>query len=159
MLIVKNIAREGPGILGEIVRERGIASETIELDQRQRFPPVDRYDAIVILGGPDSANDKNDKMREELARLREAMDIRKPCLGVCLGLQALVKTAGSRVAPSPVKEVGFRDPEGELYKIELTEKGRHDPLFQGLGSSFHVFQLHGETVELADGMLLLAAGK
>ncbi len=158
LLVVKNIAREGPGLLGEVLQERGIEYEVVELDRGQQFPRVENYAALVILGGPSSVKDDNDKMRNELARIREAIAFHLPYLGICLGLQALVKAGGGRVVQSPIKEVGFRDPDGDFFTIELNAEGREDPLFKSLDNSFNVFQLHGETVELAGGMSRLAAG-
>lgn len=125
----------------------------------QSFPPVANYAAVVVLGGPDSANDTNSKMQNELARISDTIRAQIPYLGICLGLQTLVKAAGGRVIRSPVKEVGFIDPECGNFTVTLTNAGKQDPLFEGIGRTFNVFQLHGETVELTDTMVLLAAGK
>ena len=159
ILIVKNITREGPGLLEIVLRERGIGYAIIDLDQDQNFPPVENYGAVVVLGGPDSANDKNDKMESELARIREIIAANKPYLGICLGLQTLVKAAGGKVVKSPTKEVGFIDPEGNNFTVTLTNDGKQDPLFEGLDNTFDVFHLHGETVELTNEMTLLGVGK
>jgi len=159
ILIVKNITREGPGLLEIVLRERGIGYAIIDLDQGQNFPPVENYGAVVVLGGPDSANDKNDKMESELARIREIIAANKPYLGICLGLQTLVKAAGGKVVKSPTKEVGFIDPEGNNFTVTLTNDGKQDPLFEGLDNTFDVFHLHGETVELTNEMTLLGVGK
>jgi len=159
ILIVKNITREGPGLLEIVLRERGIGYAIIDLDQGRNFPPVENYGAVVVLGGPDSANDKNDKMESELARIREIIAANKPYLGICLGLQTLVKAAGGKVVKSPTKEVGFIDPEGNNFTVTLTNDGKQDPLFEGLDNTFDVFHLHGETVELTNEMTLLGVGK
>lgn len=159
ILIVKNITEEGPGLLEELLNERGIDYQVADLHQGQYFPSVERFAAIVVLGGPDSANDKNEKMENELARIREAIAANIPFLGICLGLQTLIKAAGGLVVKSPTKEVGFIDPDGNPYTVELTDEGKKDPLFKGLVHSFHVFHLHGETVEHTDQCTLLAVGK
>jgi len=159
ILIVKNDTDEGAGLLEIELKERGIGYTIIDLDQKQSFPPVQDYKAIVVLGGPDSANDETEKMKNELTRIREAITANIPYLGICLGLQVLVKAAGGKVVKSPVKEVGFIDPENNYFTVELTAEGRQDPLFEGLGQTLTVFQLHGETVELTDKMTLLATGK
>ena len=159
ILIVKNITEEGPGLLEELLNERGIAYYVADLQQGQRFPSVKNYGAIVVLGGPDSANDENEKMENELARIRQAIAKNIPYLGICLGLQILVKAAGGKVVKSPTKEVGFIGPDGNRFTVKLTEEGKIDPLFKGLDHSFNVFHLHGETVELTDNLTLLAIGK
>ena len=159
ILIIKNITREGPGLLEEEIKKRGIGYTVIDLYQGQNFPPVEHYGAVVVLGGPDSANDENEKMENELARIREAIAAKIPYLGICLGLQTLVKAAGGTVVKSPIKESGFIDPEGNKFTVELTGEGKKDPLFKGMDHTFNVFQLHGETVQLTDTMVLLATGK
>lgn len=159
ILIVKNITREGPGLLEEVLREHDIECNIVDLEQGQEFPPVENYGAVVVLGGSDSANDKTEKMRNELARIGEVVGAKIPYLGICLGLQTLVKAAGGKVVKSPVKEVGFIGPDKSNFTEELTEDGKQDPLFEGLDHAFDVFQLHGETVELTDSMVLLAVGK
>ncbi len=159
ILIVKNITREGPGLLEEELKERDIRYVVVDLSRGQNFPPVEDYRAVIVLGGPDSANDENEKMKNELAYICEVIDAKIPYLGICLGLQTLVKATGGKVVKSPIKEVGFTDPDGRYFTIELTEEGKRDPIFEGLGDRLVVFQLHGETVELTDEMVLLAVGK
>lgn len=159
ILIVKNITREGPGLLEDVLDERGLKYSVVDLDGGQIFPSTETYSAVVVLGGPDSANDESDKMNSELQRIRETITAGIPYLGICLGLQTLVKATGGAVVKNPVREIGFRDPENNLFTAELTEAGKKDPLFAEMGDSFNVFHLHGETVELTDEMELLAIGK
>lgn len=159
IFIVKNITREGPGIIENLLQERNINYTVVDLDKGEAFPHPQNYSALVVMGGPDSANDTTKKMRLELQRIKEALSLKIPYLGVCLGLQTLVKAAGGKVIKSPVKEVGFKDPNGKPFIISLTKDGKDDGLFKGLGDNFRVFQLHGETVELAEDMKLLGTGK
>jgi len=159
ILIVKNITREGPGLIGEIIKEYGIKYRIIDVSKGQSVKFLKKYGAVIILGGPDSANDLNAKTTCELALIREALLSNIPYLGICLGLQMFVKAAGGKVVQSPVKEVGFRDQNGDLFRVELTDEGMIDPLFRGLADTFDVFHLHGETVIPTDKMKLLASGK
>ena len=160
VLIIKNIIREGPGFIEELLKERGTAYEVVDLSQGEAFPVLENYKALILLGGPDSANDDNEKIRNELARINEALDLGMPYLGICLGLQALVKAGGGAVVQNHTREIGFRDPEGEFFQIELTDAGREDPLFKGLDDkTLPLLHLHGETVEITEEMTLLASGK
>jgi len=158
ILIIQNITREGPGLLGEIIAESGIRSRVLDLSQGEKLPPIEGLAAVIVLGGPDSANDKSPAMLNELDFIRKVLSANIPYLGICLGMQTLVKAAGGEVVKSPAKETGFRDPDGHLFRISLTDEGRKDPLFKGIGDSFNVFHLHGETVVLTDKMKLLATG-
>ena len=167
LLIVKNIAHEGPGLLEEELEECGIKYTVADLSSGQKFPPIDSYGAVVVLGGPDSANDENEKMENELTRVREVVASKIPYLGICLGFQILIKSVNGKVTKSPVKEIGFIDPDGNNFTVELTDDGKDDPLFERLDHTFNVFHLHGETVELTDNIvganghapLLLGSGK
>jgi GMP synthase (glutamine-hydrolysing) len=159
ILIVKNSINEGPGLLKEILEEKKVEYFITELGKREKIPPVENFGAVVILGGPMSANDNDEIMEAELEFMRRVLSTKTPYLGICLGLQTMVKAAGGKVVESPVKEVGFLDPEGNNFTIELTDEGKEDPLFKGLNSSSKVFHLHGETVELTKDMILLATGK
>jgi GMP synthase (glutamine-hydrolysing) len=160
LLIVKNMTQEGAGLLETLLSEHGIASHQEDLSAGGTFPDPRGYSALIVLGGYQSANDETPSMLLQLRRIEAALDEEIPYLGICLGMQCLVKAGGGKVMKAAAKECGFIDPEGNPYRIDLTPAGRKDPLFDWLGSSFPVFQLHGETVELAaSGMELLATGK
>ena len=160
LLIVKNITHEGPGILENLLSQYGIASHCEDLSKGGRCPDPSEYRAVVVLGGPQSANDKTSSMQLQLRQIERALHESIPYLGICLGMQTLVKAGGGTVIKCQMKETGFIDSEGNPYQIELTSAGKKDPLFAELGNIFPVFQLHGETVELAaTGMELLATGK
>ena len=159
ILIVKYVTREGPGIIEDILKEHGIEYTIVDLSQEQHYGSLENYGAVVVLGGPDSANDRSQKIKTELALITEVLEAKIPYLGICLGLQTGVKAAGGHVVKSPAREVGFRDPDGSYFNVELTEDGQKDLLFKDLDNSFNVFHLHGETVILTGKMKLLAAGK
>jgi GMP synthase (glutamine-hydrolysing) len=159
ILIIKNITREGPGIIEQILKNNEIKYTIADLSHGNLVESLKNYGAVIVLGGPDSANDNNKKMNGELALIREVLKAKIPYLGICLGMQTVVKAAGGEVVKSPLKEIGFRDPDGNLFNVELTKEGKIDPLFYGMADSFNVFQLHGETVVLTDNMKLLATGR
>lgn len=160
VLIVKNITREGPGLLEIILREQSIPYTTVDLSQGEALPAPQEYRAVVILGGPDSANDETLKMQAERSFVKQVLHQKIPYLGICLGLQIMVKVTGGAVCASPVKEIGFRDPHSYPFEVIMrTHVGEHDPLFAHLGENFRVFQLHGETVRLTSTMQQLAVGR
>jgi GMP synthase (glutamine-hydrolysing) len=159
ILIIKNITREDPGLLDDVIRENGIKDKIIDLSKGEKIDSVEKYGALIVLGGPDSANDETLKMKSELALIRQVLSEGIPYLGICLGLQMMVKVAGGQVVKSPVKEIGFRDQNGQFYIVTLTESGRKDLLFDGIEDTFNIFHLHGETVILTEKMYLLAEGR
>ncbi|NHQ60230.1 type 1 glutamine amidotransferase [Chlorobium sp. BLA1] len=159
LLIVKNITHEAPGLIETALSDKDFTSHVVDLAAGDSFPDPRSYKAVVVLGGPQSANDLTPSMLMQLARIEVALQEEIPYLGICLGMQTLVKAGGGKVLKCPVQEIGFTDQEGEEYRMLLTAEGKEDPLFCGLSESIRVFQLHGETVELAAGMKLLASGR
>lgn len=159
VLIVKNIQREGPGLVLPLLLERRIPYEIVEAGNGNRIPDPRKYSAMMVLGGPASANDTSRRMKNELGAVRAALGAGVPYFGICLGMQVLVKAAGGEVVRSEVQEIGWRDDAGRLFEITLTAKGKRDPLFAGVESPMRIFHLHGETVTLTPEMALLATGR
>ena len=106
------------------------------------------YSAIVVFGGPMSANDNNEFMNKEIDWIGQVLQSEVPFLGICLGAQILVKYLGCKVEKNPKKfsEIGF-------YKIQPTENGIK--MFQ---SQDVFYQFHTEGFELPSGCELLAKG-
>jgi GMP synthase (glutamine-hydrolysing) len=162
LVVVRNVAREGPGLLADVLDDEGVSFDIVDaddVDNSSALPPVGHHRAVVVLGGPASANDDTATMRAEVEWVRAVVDAGVPYLGVCLGLQVLVRAAGGRVVRNPVAEVGWRAPDGEPWTVALTDAGRADPLLAGVPDEFAVFQLHGETVEPTPEMAVLATGR
>jgi len=156
LLIIKNVTREGPGLLEPVLQKHHVSFDVVDLDQGEAFPNLVGYKALVILGGPDSANDATPKMAKEREQMKYALDNGLPILGICLGMQLLVKVGGGRVVPGTRVEAGFISPSNAPYETKVTRAGASDPLLAGLATTLPVFQLHGEVVELAPEMKLLA---
>ena len=109
---------------------------------------LNNYSAIVIFGGPMSANDNNEFMNKEIDWIGQVLQSEVPFLGICLGAQILVKYLGCKVEKNPKEfsEIGF-------YKIQPTENGIK--MFQ---SQDVFYQFHTEGFELPSGCELLAKG-
>lgn len=156
VLIVKNIEREGPGLFRDVLMKHRLDADVVDLSRGGTLPDVTHYGAMVVLGGPASANDDDETMRMESACVERALANSIPFLGVCLGHQILAKVSGSTISRLAEKEVGFSDASGHAHSVALTDAGREDPLFAGIESGFPVFHLHGETVQAAEGVEVLA---
>jgi len=158
ILILKNVPRENPGLIEIVLKEYSIKYQIVDFNNSTVIENIENYSALITLGGPDSANDLTLKMQNELLLIRKALQSNIPYLGICLGLQTLVKAMGGTIQKCHTSEVGFRDPENKYFKVKLTSEGRKDWLFKKLPDYLTVFQLHGETVELSPQMTLLATG-
>lgn len=162
LTFIKNCSREGPGALEIFAQERGVPYELRDLEAGEALPDPAACRAVVILGGPASANDQSPTMLAELDFARALLAAGVPTLGVCLGLQVLCKAAGGTVNVHSIREMGVVAPDRRPYAMALTEAGRADPLFKAIDNAFPpvkpgativlpVFQLHGETVVLPEG--------
>ncbi len=158
-LLIEKDDLEAPGVVLDVLKENTIQHDLINIFKGDQIPDPKDYAAIFVLSGPFSANDANPETNAELEKLREIVQLQIPALGICLGLQTLVKANGGEVFMNAVRERGWRDPDGNFFEIALTDKGKADPLFKGITSPFKTFQLHGETVKLTSEMELLATSK
>ncbi len=80
ILIVKNITHEGPGLLETLLCEHGIAWHSEDLSAGGTFPDPRGYSALVVLGGPQSANDESPAMLLQLRRIEQALHEEFPSL-------------------------------------------------------------------------------
>ena len=113
-------------------------------------PTLDEIDLIIVLGGPQSANDDYPALRSELQFLADAMALGVPVFGVCLGAQLMARALGGKVGPTGGYEFGLR-------KMWITEAGGSDPVFGKLQVPL-VPTLHGECFTVPSGATELAFG-
>jgi len=155
VLIVQNVALEGPGFLGPGMAEAGWELDLRRMDRERSSLPaaLDGYRALIILGGPMGANDEDrfPYLRRVQQLIRQAAEGGLPVLGICLGGQLIAKALGGRVVKSPKTELGW-------YKVSLTGAGLESPLFSRFPETFAVFQWHEDAFELPPGAELLAYG-
>jgi GMP synthase (glutamine-hydrolysing) len=150
VLILKNDVVDPAGLLGTILEEHGITYREVDVE-REALPAID-YEALVVMGGPQYANENLAYLVAEKALMRNALERSIPLFSVCLGGQLLASVCGAEVKRHGDTEIGF-------YEVQLTEEGRQDPLFKGLeGTSHSVFQWHNDTFDLPAGAVLLEAG-
>lgn len=150
VLLYKNSATEGPGLLADVLDRHGVPYAVAE---RSRGQPLDPrgFDAVVVLGGPQSANDRDPATRQILSAIRRVARAGTPYLGLCLGAQMLAKALGAEVERAPAPEYG-------ASAVRLSPAARRDALFRGLPGRIPVFQWHGETFGIPRGAILLAEG-
>jgi GMP synthase-like glutamine amidotransferase len=150
VLAIQHIWDDPPGYLGEILQEHGIAYDTVEVE-KEPFPAFNAYDALIVLGGPQHApaDHRFPYFTQEKAAIREAVEQDIPLLGICLGGQLLAHALGASVTRHHLTEIGFS-------KVQFTEEGCADPLFQGLPGYQQVVQWHEDTFNIPPNGVLLA---
>lgn len=150
ILFLKNIDREEPGHLLDIVTELGYGSDVLLLNEELFFSDFhDSYDFLVVLGGITSANDKTFVMQRQIEFVKKWLESGKPFLGICLGMQIMVKALNGQVLKQQVKEVGFHylgDPN-KKYTINILNH-KDNPLRGILDDELLPFLLHNKRVVL-----------
>ena len=153
ILVFQHVPYEPLGTLDPLLKASGFRIRYINFgrDASQR-PTLDRYAAIIVLGGPMNADqiDRHPNLVTEVDILREALDRDMSVLGICLGAQLLAKALGGQVTRNPVREIGWHD-------VELTAEGKADPVLSTFAPRQRVFQWHEDGIELpTDGAVHLA---
>ena len=149
--VIQHVAFEGPGAIGEWVRERGHLVTVTEQSSGGRLPALDEFDFLVVMGGPMSANDdaRFGWLGEEKELIAEALQGQKVILGVCLGAQLVAQVLGARVYRNREKEIGW-------FPVRLTPEAAGSRLFSRLPAAMTVLHWHGETFDLPQGAVRLA---
>ncbi len=148
VLFVQNTRIEGPGYLGDLLKEDGFDIHSVNAKHEKL--PEKEYSLVVILGAPESANDELPYLQEEQRLIKKSVEKNIPVLGICLGSQLIAKTFGGKVYRGQKKEIGF-------YKDLVPEA--NSSLFSGFDNPFTVFHWHGDTFDLPEGALRLVRSK
>jgi GMP synthase (glutamine-hydrolysing) len=150
-LAVRHVAFEDLGLLGPLIAARGY-------DVRYHDAGIEPFDAntlaaldlVIVLGGPIGVYERDAYpfIAAEIAAIAARLDAGKPMLGICLGAQMMAAALGARVAPGPVKEIGWAP-------LTLTPAGQASVLAP-LGAE-PVLHWHGDNCELPAKCERLAA--
>lgn len=152
VLVFKHVAHEPLGQLDPLLRRAGFRIRYINFQRNpEAVPDVDKYDGLVVLGGPMSVNDaaRYPHLSREIAAIERTIRADKPVLGVCLGAQLTAAALGANVARNPRREIGW-------YDVRPTDAAQRDPLFESFGDSEPLFQWHSDTFSIPSGAIHLA---
>lgn len=152
VLVLQHIACEPPGVFEDVLRERGLTLQRVELDEGEPLPAdLAGIDAIVAMGGPMSVNDADEHpwLAAEQELIAAAVRTGTPFWGSCLGVQLLASALGARVTSGPAPEVG-------LLPVFATPEAADDPVFSALAWPRPTLQWHQDTFDLPRDATLLA---
>jgi GMP synthase (glutamine-hydrolysing) len=146
ILVVRHEPFEHLGHFAEILKQNNIPFFYKDLGERLA---LDACRGVIVMGGPQSANDSLPGLLAELKLIEQAVAAETPVLGICLGAQLIARALGARVYRNPEKEIGWAP-------IYLTEAAESDAVFSGIASPATLFHWHGETFDLPAGARWLA---
>lgn len=146
VLIIVHQVHSNPGHVGQWFRRNGYPVHICRHYEGEPLPTtLEQHCGAVIFGGPQSANDKIDFIRDEVEWIRVPLRENKPFLGICLGGQMLAHHLGARVdhCCHGTVEIGY-------HRVKKTQPGRIiGPLPD------RVFQWHREGFDVPRGGTLL----
>lgn len=152
ILIVVHQPTSDTGLVGQILRAWGYSLDIRVPSQQDELPPtMDNHEAVVIFGGPMSANDRETLpfIGTELDWIPIALESGKPYLGICLGAQLLASVLGATVKPHPdgMVEIGYFP----VMPTGMDSEHFSQPLY--------VYHWHREGFELPKGAVSLFKGE
>jgi GMP synthase-like glutamine amidotransferase len=144
------------GHAARVLRDAGLALDERDLTRGAALPDLATVDAIVTLGGNQSARgaDSRPELSAEAALLRRAAEEGVPMLGICLGAQLLARALGA-----PVRRMARRQVAWVPVKRLPTADG--DPLVGALPSPLMALHWNEDCFGLPEGgtELLSPAGE
>ncbi len=148
-LLIVHQKTSDPGRIGRLLSEGGFVLDIRCPNFGDPLPKtMDGHDAVVIFGGPMSANDCHNTpgIRAELDFIPTVLESGKTLFGICLGAQLVARALGAAVTrhPDGCTEIGYTG-------ISPTPEGR--PFFD---APTMVYQWHREGFDLPHGATLLA---
>lgn len=152
ILIVKNIASEGPGTIGDFLEEHSIPMRVVALKEVRESPPVWSFNALAVMGGPMAVYemDRYPHLKRAADLIDKAIKREIKVLGICLGAQLIAHVLGAKVYAGKAEEKGWMD-------VELTQEGIEDDVIGVFGKGpAKVLQWHGDTFDLPEGAVRLA---
>lgn len=149
ILCIQHVPFEGPAAIAVWAAGRGHTLRSVlapELFAEES--PDAAFDALVLMGGPMSANDTDilPWLSNEIAFVRRALESNRKVVGVCLGAQIVARALGAAVSRNPVKEIGW---------FPVTAVAAHSLLPFGPGEGHPIFHWHGETFSIPGGAVHL----
>ncbi|KQS65463.1 glutamine amidotransferase [Rhizobium sp. Leaf371] len=152
VLVIENMPQSDLGLVGVALREAGARLDIRKAYAQDPLPAdCDGYDAMVVLGGEQSALD--DALYPYLPDLtllmRRFTETDRAVLGICLGSQLLARAHGADNHLGTAREFGWQ-------AVALTPAGLADPVLSAAGERFPVFEWHSDTFTLPPGAEVLA---
>jgi len=127
-----------------------IKIDTIELDKNEKMPNLEKYDAMIVMGGPMDTWQENTYpwLKMEKENIYNFVSVKKkPYLGLCLGAQLLSEAIGGKVRKMKTPEIG-------VLNVSITND---KTIFNRLEKNLKALQWHSyEVCDLPSAASILA---
>lgn len=143
---------EPPGYLCTFFDKRNIPYRKINiLEKPLTVTDLEKFSAMIFMGGPYSVNDDHDWIINELNLIRHAIQQDIPMMGVCFGAQMISKALGAEIKPAEKMEAGW-------HRITADTSLLHNLHALNLEDSFEVFEWHEDSFSIPEGAIRIFKG-
>jgi GMP synthase (glutamine-hydrolysing) len=145
---------EGPANMLDWVKKKGHSLRYTRFYQGDALPDASGVDLLIIMGGTMDVYDfhMHDWMEDEIAWVKDFIRMDKPVLGICLGAQIIAAALGEEVFPGPHREIGW-------HNLQFFPSLGDFKIFSELPVSRKVFHWHGDTFNIPEGAIRIAASQ
>ena len=161
LLVLQNIKREGPGLFLEIAKKKGFIPEIYDLSLGEKLLDPKKEDLILIMGGPMSVRDINNKkyywLREETAFIKRAIENKISIIGVCLGAQLIAHILGGKIERLKDEFNKGNKPELGWSEISSIDEKSNEEINLLIKEPLKVLHWHGDRIILPPQAELLAS--
>src|SRR5262245_8525675 len=148
---IQHVPFEGPAAIAEWCARRRHALLRLHPYRGDALPAVSDVEALVVMGGPMSANDAAslEWLAAETRLVEQVVRAARPMLGVCLGAQILAHALGARVYRAREREIGW-------WPLRVRPEARKGTPLADWPDVLVPLHWHGETFDLPPGAAHLA---
>lgn len=143
--LLQHSPHQGPARIADWLTSMGHSFTVFHLDAGELPPRLADGDALIVLDGPEGSADEGDRpwLRAERKLIAQALDGRKPLLGIGYGARRIAEALGAIVARGTMAETGW-------HRVALAPLSPVD-----LPETFEAFMWHREVFALPDYALAL----
>jgi GMP synthase-like glutamine amidotransferase len=148
---IQHVKFETMGTIVEWIAEKNHSLSTTHLYDNPKFPAMDDFDLLVIMGGPMNIYEyeKYPWLRDEKGFIKDAISAGKAVLGICLGAQLVADVLRAKVLKNKHKEIGW------FPVFTIGQEISENSLLNGIPERLIAFHWHGDTFDLPEGAVRL----
>lgn len=150
LLVIQHVSWESPHRILDACADLEV--RTVESAAGDPLPSHTEVSGALVMGGPMNVDevDRYPGLAAEREWLAEAVRLKMPVLGICLGAQLLARALGAEVRAGEGAEIGFAPVE--IHNVA-------DPIIGALAPRTTVLHWHGDVFDLPEGAVPLASSE